>query len=176
MTTTLNATTSNGLVVTPDNSGSTALQANGTTGLTVNAGGFITEPTKPMFQVFGTVGTFSTTNAVVPFNTATVNNGSYYNTSTYTFTAPIAGTYRFTIYGIMGGDGGGQAEVRIRQNSVSQAVMHRNTTVASSTWEQGSVTVILSLALNDTVNCYLLNGSIYLDSTRYSGFCGELIG
>ncbi len=39
MTTTLNATTSNGLVATPDNSGTIALQSNGTTELTVTSTG-----------------------------------------------------------------------------------------------------------------------------------------
>jgi len=39
MTTTLNATTSNGLVATPDNSGDIALQSNGTTKLTVSSTG-----------------------------------------------------------------------------------------------------------------------------------------
>jgi hypothetical protein len=39
MTTTLNATTSNGLVVTPDNSGVIELQSNGTTELTISSAG-----------------------------------------------------------------------------------------------------------------------------------------
>ena len=39
MTTTLNATTSSGLVATPDNSGDIALQSNGTTKLTVSSAG-----------------------------------------------------------------------------------------------------------------------------------------
>ena len=39
MTTTLNATTSNGLVVTPDNSGTIELQSNGTTELTISSAG-----------------------------------------------------------------------------------------------------------------------------------------
>jgi hypothetical protein len=39
MTTTLNATTSNGLVVSPDNSGATAIQANGTTQFTADSTG-----------------------------------------------------------------------------------------------------------------------------------------
>ena len=39
MTTTLNATTSNGLVATPDNSGTIAIQSNGTTQLTISAAG-----------------------------------------------------------------------------------------------------------------------------------------
>ncbi len=40
MTTTLNATTSNGLVVTPDNSGTIQLQSNGTTKATISSSGF----------------------------------------------------------------------------------------------------------------------------------------
>lgn len=69
------------------------------TGLILNSTGQITMPQNPAFMA----GIASTSDAsvsvgnYVPFNTVTggLNRGSCFNTSTYLFTAPIAGIYYF---------------------------------------------------------------------------------
>ena len=95
MTTTLNATTSNGLVATPDNSGAIALQNNGVTGFTLDASGYPLTPLRPSFCAYANT-TSGYTDSPLKYD-ATVNNvGGGYSTSTYRFTAPVAGTYFFS--------------------------------------------------------------------------------
>ena len=69
----------------------------GTEAMRINSSGKVTMPYQP-----GYVASFSTgaditvtTGSNVPANSAYVNRGSHYNTSTYRFTAPVAGLYCF---------------------------------------------------------------------------------
>ncbi len=57
--------------------------------------GYLRVYNQPSFAVYGTSTNFAvdTNTYDVPFNTATFNVGSFFNTSTYTFTAPVAGKY-----------------------------------------------------------------------------------
>jgi hypothetical protein len=102
MTTTINASTSSGLVATPDNSGAIALQNNGTTGLNLTTAGQMTIPLQPAFNAVRngsssnlTVGTSSGSPTIVNFDTTTLNTGTCFSTSTNRFTAPVAGRYLF---------------------------------------------------------------------------------
>lgn len=96
MTTLINASTSLGLIVTPDNSGAVALQNNGTTGLNIDAGGRITSPLQTTFFAYRTTDyTVTTTPAVLVYDATKINIGSAYNTSTGRFTAPVTGVYEF---------------------------------------------------------------------------------
>jgi len=87
MTTTINASTSSGLVVTPDNSGVVQLQYSGQPG--------------PAFNVAlnGYNGGFSVTagNPIVFNQTQYERGGTNYSTSTGRFTAPVTGFYFFGV-------------------------------------------------------------------------------
>jgi hypothetical protein len=105
MSTIINATTTNGVVIQPDNSGSLVLQTNsGTTALTIDtsqnvafAKGFTVGSTAaPTFAA-----TMSTTQTIttstftkVNFNTESWDTNSNYDTSTYRFTPTVAGYYQ----------------------------------------------------------------------------------
>lgn len=83
MTTTLNATTSNGLVVTPDNSGNVVLQYNG--------------QSAPCFSAYSTAAqSFSSgTWTKVQYNNETFDtNSNYDSTTNYRFTPTVAGYYQ----------------------------------------------------------------------------------
>jgi hypothetical protein len=82
MTTTINASTSSGLVVTPDNSGNVLLQYNGVAA--------------PAFSAYLTGGqNFSNTTATkIVFNTEDFDTNSNFSTSTGTFTPTVAGYYQ----------------------------------------------------------------------------------
>jgi hypothetical protein len=102
MTITINASTSSGLVTTPDNSGAIALQNNGTTGLNIDASGRVTTPLQPAFNAVRngssgnlSVGTSSGSPTIVSWDTTTLNTGTCFSTATNRFTAPVAGTYLF---------------------------------------------------------------------------------
>jgi hypothetical protein len=91
MTTTLNATTSNGLVVTPDNSGNVLLQYNGVAA--------------PAFSVYFS-GSASTAAGftVIPYDAETFDTASCFNNTgstvggipAYSFKPTVAGYYQFT--------------------------------------------------------------------------------
>jgi hypothetical protein len=85
MTTTLNATTSNGLVVTPDNSGNVLLQYNGVAA--------------PAFSAYRAT-TQSLSSGVwtkIQFNTEDFDTASCYDSSTnYRFTPTVAGYYQIS--------------------------------------------------------------------------------
>jgi hypothetical protein len=85
MTTTLNATTSNGLVVTPDNSGNIQLQYNG-----------VAAPAFVVYYNTGGSGTLVTTNTwtKVPFNTEVYDTANCFDTTNYRFTPSVAGYYQ----------------------------------------------------------------------------------
>lgn len=86
MTTTLNASTASGLVVTPDNSGNIVLQYNGVAA--------------PCFGVYlsgnQTIG--STGNTKIAFNTEAFDTANCFDTSTYRFTPTVAGYYQFNVF------------------------------------------------------------------------------
>ena len=74
--------------------------AGGTVSLTqmmgLSNGGIVTMPSQPAFSATGTAGQATyNSGSPFPFNTAITNVGSFFNTSTYTFTAPVAGRYAF---------------------------------------------------------------------------------
>jgi hypothetical protein len=82
MTTTINASTSSGLVMTPDNSGNVQLQYNG-----------IAAPAFSAYKSSATALTNNTTTAIV-FDTEHWDTASCYNNSTGIFTPTVAGYYQ----------------------------------------------------------------------------------
>jgi hypothetical protein len=106
MTATINASTTAGVVITPDNSGAVALQNNGTTALTLDASGRPLTPLRPAFRAYVNANYNNTTGKqTMPFDTAPLNVGSGFSTSTNTYTAPVAGVYFFAAqtYGFSNG-------------------------------------------------------------------------
>lgn len=97
MTTFINASTSAGLIITPDTSGVVALQNNGVTGLNVDASGRMTLPLQTTFFAYRTTNyTINPgTPVVLVYDTTKINIGSAYSTSNGRFVAPITGVYEF---------------------------------------------------------------------------------
>jgi len=88
MAITLNATTSSGLVITPDNSGNVLLQYNG--------------QAAPAFSVYcSSTQTISTgTYTKIQFNTKVFDTATAFDTATnYRFTPLVAGYYQISLYG-----------------------------------------------------------------------------
>ena len=62
----------------------------------IDGSGRMMVPLNPAFLASNSAGTHTTNaNTVLDFNTAQLNRGNNYSTSTYAFTAPVAGTYYF---------------------------------------------------------------------------------
>ena len=144
----------------------------------IDASGRVTMPYQPAFDARSNSTATQTTQGVVPYNITDVNVGGGYNTSTYRFTAPVAGQYLISWYGLLGyqnANVAGASVLYIRRNGVNIMSMHQNN---NDYWEQASGATVVSLAVGDYVDCALNNGGVYYgDNTRrYSKFCGYLIG
>jgi len=61
----------------------------------INSSGQITTPNQPSFLAVASSHSQSGTDNFVPYNSTRFNRGSHYSTSTYRFTAPVAGHYLF---------------------------------------------------------------------------------
>lgn len=82
MTATINASTSSGVVITPDNSGNILLQYNG-----------VAAPAFSAYQNAGGQSIPSSSTKIV-FDTEEFDTANCFNTSTYTFTPNVAGYYQ----------------------------------------------------------------------------------
>ena len=99
MTALINASTSSGVVVTSDTSGSLAFQSNGTTIMTVASTGVSTQVGAPAFSVYNSnAQTISTgTYTKIQFNTKNFDTANAYdNVTNYRFTPTVAGYYFIT--------------------------------------------------------------------------------
>jgi hypothetical protein len=74
------------------------IATNSTLAMNINANGLITSPKNPAFgaQINGNSDATYNNGSNIPFNITSFNIGSNYSTSTYTFTAPVAGLYFFS--------------------------------------------------------------------------------
>jgi len=62
----------------------------------LDSAGRVTMPYQPRFNAYDGGDSFGGSIVVLDFTDVLHNNGGHYNTSNYRFTAPIAGTYRFS--------------------------------------------------------------------------------
>jgi hypothetical protein len=70
--------------------------------IVINSDGVVTKPFQPSCRAIGTGAWLTITQTtVLPFNAAAHDSGSHFDTSTYEFTCPVAGSYLFTasVYG-----------------------------------------------------------------------------
>ena len=101
------------------------------------------------------------------------NNGNHFNTSTGVFTAPIAGRYLFTA-GILTNAANSRMEIFVRKNG-SNSIAGNEVTGSGSNYGSPTVTIIYSLAANDTVDLYLSSGTMYSGHPS-NYFSGCLLG
>ena len=97
MTALINASTSSGVVVTSDTSGSLAFQSNGTTIMTVASTGVSTQVGSPAFSAYaGSAQSITnSTYTKIQLNTETFDTNNNFDSSTnYRFTPTVAGYYQ----------------------------------------------------------------------------------
>ena len=157
----------------------------GTTAMTIDSGGRVLQPTKPVFHATSTSSGF-THNQTLVFNTAHLNVGSGYNTSTGKFTAPITGVYFFYHHNI-GTSTSTVLRVKVYYNDsifdTFKQIATRQDTSTGNDYAEGIINFVVSLNANDTIHLFLVadNGSsgIYNDNSGGQGFNyfgGYLIG
>lgn len=176
----INASNTSGLVISNDMSGTLALQNNGVNNLTIDAGGKILLPNQPKFAAYHSLGSTATANALVPFNLKHFDIGNNYSTSTYLFTAPIAGYYQFN-YTIRVDNytSGNYFHFWPYVNGAAGHVYSGATiyTPSSSSYNYASSSWLMYLAANSTVGIYnasQITAGTYTSSQ--SAFSGFLVG
>ena len=162
--------------------------ATATTRLNIDSDGIITKPAHPAFFAHMSATTDHDNGDYLKCNSVSegVNTGSHYDTSTYKFTAPVAGVYLFFGAANIVASSGEYArsfQVRLYKNGSSQQFqMIRQTLngLASSYPGTGSYSGIITLAKDDYVqlkvnwetdgNGFGTTESIHLHGTCFGGY------
>ena len=136
----------------------------------VDSAGRVTMPYQPYFYAGSTHSGTYINGAVMPYDTVSTNTGSHYNTSTYLFTAPIAGRYLFTV-SALNYPSSSTGELFFSVNGSSYNPLFRDNSVVPQQSISGSA--VINLSANDTVG---VSGTLYFYATSGHGhFSGTLI-
>ena len=145
-----------------------------TTAMTIDSSGRVLLPQLIAFHGKKTdTDTYNTIGQAIPFNQTKLAHSAWNGT---TFTAPIAGTYRFFVNGHHQSAGGTTFELAIYKNGSSYETSYNLSD--SSHRSRASVEAILNLAVSDTIDFRLLQGDVYGGSGGGSGIMctGHLLG
>ena len=134
-----------------------ALSAAGqvTVGGNVSIGGTVTKPSNPAFLAGRTGGNQTFTMGTFPLNVTRINVGNCWNTSTYKFTAPVAGIYYFFGQIYYNSGDGDNFRAQIRKTSSGSAI--QLCTAACDTNgsdESMTISIMESLLVGDTIELY----------------------
>ena len=145
--------------------------ANSNTAISIDSSGRVTLPQRVAFMGQKTNGSGYNTAGAIPFNQThlahTTWNGS-------TFTAPIAGTYMFTLTGHMQSTSNSGFELAIYKNS-SLAVTGYALN-STTTRQRGQVTYLQALSANDTIDFRVLQGDVWDGAQSGISCTGQLMG
>ena len=145
----------------------------GTTGMTIDSSGRVTSPQVPAFMARRTS---NQSTGVVIFDTAVVNQGSHYDTSTGKFIAPVAGVYSFSTVVLSNNDGtDNYFRSEFHVNGTTYAVCQGYTYLDNDFG--ASFSTVASLSVNDYVQVVAVTAPVYgSGNTNYTHFSGFLIG
>jgi len=159
------------------------------TAMSIDSSNRILTPARPAFSVRGSgswVDVANGSEVTIVMASADVNIGSYYSTSTYKFTAPIAGAYWFSANVYLRNNGGSSSDSgtygysRIKKNgSVISGLESIHGYLNNGDADQTtSISGLVQLAVNDyiTVNMQSTGGGTSSYHGSSTSFHGYLIG
>lgn len=147
----------------------------GTTAMTIDSSGRISQPATPSFFATRDAGTFTANNSVIIFNSVRHNIGSHYDNTTGVFTVPVDGIYLINFSLISGNTSLVEGEIQVNGNRILNG---RNYSGASGTQNAISGSAVLQLSANDAVRILLLGSSSIYGSGGgyYDTFSGHQLG
>jgi hypothetical protein len=156
----------------------------GATRLIIDSSGRVTTPNQPSFLAVLT-GTHTASsvgnNNPIPFSNTAFNIGNHYNTSTFTFTVPVTGSYQFNWW-VRINNANTYVHPLMQVNGASPysslVVLHTITNTGATTFVFTGRSDVLYLNANDTVRVVQQDSSF--TSGTYQGnqctFSGYLLG
>ena len=172
-----------GKVAYDHNADSMTLRSGNNDSLIIDSAGHVTKPLQPAFFVQGAdqsniaVGSY----VDITFNSEIFDKNSDFNTSNYTFTAPVTGTYLFNTFVTFGALDNACEAMEINFNAsnrtFSTIVSDLDATLNSDAGETYNSAFIVDMDANDTIKMRIrfLAGSAQTDINTDSAFAGVLI-
>ena len=140
--------------------------------LRIDSAGRVTMPYQPVFSArLSSNQTANSGVAILQFASTDINQGSHFNTSTYRFTAPVAGKYYLNLRQYCNPASGSYVGVYITGTPGTRYAFNSvgNDVSVALTW-------IVYLAAGDYVEGYYYNSGTYTARTDGTAFEGYLIG
>lgn len=153
-----------------------AISANPSSVISISASQ-VRMPSQPSFHAYRPAGNnWSQSSGVLPLFSTRHNIGGNYNTSNYRFTAPVAGTYMFTVHANVYSAGGVICQMGIRINGSLNMAGNRFNTAGGD--QDGLFAASVSLNAGDYVEPYSFVGSSmsYSSGEYWNHFTGYLLG
>jgi len=156
-----------------------SLQTGGVSRLSIDSSGRVTTPNNPAFSVYvggAAQNTALPSGSTMPYNTTTINIGSCFNTSTYRFTAPVAGTYLLSTYDI--GAATSTSRFFLFRNGVdleANNTVHQLRAPNGANYSSATSFWLVSASVGDYFYVTVNEGTSYA-SNEYAWFSGFLVG
>jgi hypothetical protein len=150
-----------------------SLQTGGVNRLSIDSSGRVTTPNNPAFSAYTSAAVSA--NATMTYNVAALNIGNCFNTSTYRFTAPIAGTYLLSVYDI--GLTTGTTRLTLYKNGVAQTgtTAHQGRGPNGANYSSITTFWLVSANVNDYFYVVSVETGTY-GTNEYGWFSGFLVG
>ena len=144
----------------------------GTNAIAIDSSGRVTTPQLIAFSGQKTNGSGYSTTGVIPFNQTHLAHASWNGS---TFTAPIAGTYMFTLVGHHQSISNAGFELAIYKNGAF-AISGYALNSADNTRQRVQTTYLQALSVNDTIDFRLNQGDVWDGAQSGVSCTGHLIG
>ena len=143
--------------------------------MNIDTSGRVTAPYQPAFHVRVNQNAYLNTSPL-PFATSVFDIGSNFNTSTYRFTAPVAGRYGFLLVSYAKiASAGGNSVWKLRVNASDRQYSEYQNPAATA-YLSVSAQAIFNLSAGDYVDVAFSGSQTYYAGSQETNFFGWLIG